>query len=545
MLARLHRTVQTALFLGFVAAQFPGAVLAQGTTSWAPQRADRGGVSTASNYATSAPVNAESAIRRAQYRPGSQFTSSTQAGGVTARMADRSGVTTAMGHRQSPASSRGIAAQYGIELRQGEQIVGQPTIKEGGPAGPTTPSPTGTPETLPSPDSVSGRRQPGTVHEGPVFQDGGVFSEGGGFHDGTVIPGDGYLHDEHGHGDEYSVDPGFDYHGGGCASGNCGGGFVADEWADPVRCPDCGFYGYHRPGCGRVAWCLYNCVGPLIREWSIFSGSQGFKGPVDLGRNGNFGFNQGVNLAGPIIPFPRCGIGYQAGARFTQTNLVGNPFGSGTRSQTFLTFGLFHRASRVPCGHGCGHEGCSDGIFRGQSPDGTANQYSGWQWGVAYDWLTDNYYTKDTLAQVRGELSFVFRSGNELGAWITQGTKSDFNNAFPTLLLNPADQYAFFFRHTRPTGSQGRIWGGFTGQSLGLVGMDFRVPISNRFDFTGGMNYNIPTGGQNANSQTRESFGIGMNLVFYFGRPPRGTHNTPFRPLFNVADNNSFMLDPF
>ena len=510
------------------------------TTAWAPQRPDRGAVSTPSQFTVSTPtVNAESAIRRAQYRADRAPQFGSQAGGLAAVPVNRLPVTTAGGDRRMASSSRSIAAQYGITLSEGEQIVGQPKIVEADPM-PKTPAAGGKTELLPTPDSVSGSSRRGeAVEQGPVLRGGELF------HDGTIVPGEGHDHDGHlhdgeiVHDGEFSVDPGFEFTPG-CANGACGPANF-DEWDDPTQCPECGLYGYHRLGCRRVAWCLYNCLGPLVREWSIFSGSSGFKGPVDLGRNGNFGFNQGFNLAGPLIPFPRLGLGYQVGARFTQTNLNGNPFGSGTRSQSFLTAGIFHRASRR-----CGP--CRDRvIFRGQSPDMEieAFQPSGWQWGIAYDWLTDNYYTKDTLAQLRGEVGFVFSNGNELGFWGTQGLKNDTNNAFPALLLNPADQYAFYFRRTTPGGSQGRVWGGFTGQSFGIVGTDFRVPMSNRFDFTGGFNYNIPTGGQNANSQTRESWGLAMNLVFYFGRPARGIHNTPFRPLFNVADNNVLMLDQF
>ena len=53
----------------------------------------------------------------------------------------------------------------------------------------------------------------------------------------------------------------------------------------------------------------------------------------------------------------------------------------------------------------------------------------------------------------------------------------------------------------------------------------------------------MPDAGQNNGGVQDESWGLGMNIVFYFGRPREGIHITPFRPLFNVADNGTMMLE--
>ena len=69
--------------------------------------------------------------------------------------------------------------------------------------------------------------------------------------------------------------------------------------------------------------------------------------------------------------------------------------------------------------------------------------------------------------------------------------------------------------------------------------------ISN--EMVGGFNYIMPNdGNQGAGLNggfTQESWGLAMNLVWYVGRPKAGVHNTPFRPLFNVADNNVMMFE--
>ena len=101
--------------------------------------------------------------------------------------------------------------------------------------------------------------------------------------------------------------------------------------------------------------------GPFLRGLSVFGGVDGFKGPLDRGgANGNFGVNEGLNLARPLgDPW---GCGYQIGANFVQSDFSGAsvvtadglsldaPF----RKQYFATAGIFRRAHvpRIPMGRG-------------------------------------------------------------------------------------------------------------------------------------------------------------------------------------------------
>lgn len=426
---------------------------------------------------------------------------------------------------------------YNIRLADGEKLVGQPTITENGVLNVQPSSPTnaggrtavqgnvprnavpGTVrgEIVPVPDNVSGGGMSNGRISGPIYNEDGTEYHGPISQEGSFDPNGGV-----------DLDPNFDgfagYEGDGCTSctsGNCGGSCGRDEWGDPARCPECGLYGHHMIGCGQVARCLQNCLGFLFREASVFAGTQGFKGPLDLGVNGNFGFNEGFNLGGALIPFPKHGVGYQVGARWAQSNLSGNVFGSAAREQVFVTAGIFHRAYR-----GCG-----------------------FQWGLAFDWATDNYYTKATYSQVRMETSWLMATGHEFGFQGIFGAQSD-EVSFTILGINvvdqpitPTDQYNFFYRYTTKYGGQGRFWGGFTSQNLTIIGSDFRVPMSNRTDLVGGFNYIMPPSGQDGNGTAEESFGLSMNIVWYFGRAREGIHNTPYRPLFQTADNNVMMLE--
>ncbi|HEY5314657.1 MAG TPA: DUF6666 family protein [Pirellulales bacterium] len=329
-----------------------------------------------------------------------------------------------------------------------------------------------------------------------------------GISDGTIVDGDG-------------CDPG---------CGPCG-----DPCCGPCGDPCCGPCGdpCFDPGCcggfDPTQWERFHVCCPLafLNELSFNSGVQAFKAPVDNGRNSNFGAHSGFNLGDAI--WHHYGLGYQVGAQFIESNVYGDQtatgnFAGGSRRQVFITAGLFHRAF-----------------------------YNyGWQGGVVVDYLNDNYYYSGTMYQIRAELSHLFYGGHEFGSWIAANSYAQqFTFLGSNQSLRSVDLYTFFYRRNFANGTQGRVWAGFTGPiSLGgsnsnasaIVGADYRIVLSNRWDFTGVVNYLPSTQGGPAGQQA-ESWAISMNLVFYPARYARGVHNGPYRPLFNVADNSVFFVN--
>ena len=112
------------------------------------------------------------------------------------------------------------------------------------------------------------------------------------------------------------------------------------------NCPECG-----NP-CGTCGACNDCCdfgwevfdgrCGPLLRGLSIFAGADAFKGPLDRGTNGNFGLNEGLNLARPLgDPW---GCGYQLGVNFVQSDFSG----ARTLRSTTIAFGLRSDANTSP-----------------------------------------------------------------------------------------------------------------------------------------------------------------------------------------------------
>jgi hypothetical protein len=289
---------------------------------------------------------------------------------------------------------------------------------------------------------------------------------------------------------------------GGDCNGDCAGGGDCE-----MSCGPCG------PGC-------HGHFGRWVENLTLSLGAEGFKGPADNGRNGNFGLNEEITWGGPV--WRELGVGYQLGARWVQSDLSGHQ-ATGTvqrdeRNQVFLTTGLFHRP---PCGQGL-------------------------QGGIVWDYLHDAYYVNMNLSQIRGELSWIGFRQNEVGFWFAGSTDSDtktFNANHSIVTWEPTDLFAFFYRKHFNTGSEGRAWAGFTGKGDGLLGGDFSVPLSDRLALQAEVNYLIPKQAPGAIGMVEESWGLACNLVWYPGRSARCADMSVFRPLFRTASNSTLMVD--
>jgi hypothetical protein len=282
-----------------------------------------------------------------------------------------------------------------------------------------------------------------------------------------------------------------------CGSGGCGG------------CSSC---------CCRPICCLFCCEwwDQWAQDMSIFAGTQAFKGPVDQGFNGDFGFHEGINWGSPL--WDAMGLGAQIGAGVDESDLSRTNATDQHRNQYFFTAGLFHRPE-------CG---------------------CGWQGGLVWDYLSDQFVDDFTLSQLRGDLSYVFNC-HEIGFWFTAGVSdknlvSRTDTTETTIRYKPIDLYAFYYGHRFCNGGEGRIWGGFTGGTGGLVGADFSVPVCDKVSLESGFNYAIPHR-VDGSDVPPESWSLTINLVWHPFSCAHASYCSPYRPLFNVADNGSFMVD--
>jgi hypothetical protein len=162
----------------------------------------------------------------------------------------------------------------------------------------------------------------------------------------------------------------------------------------------------------------------------------------------------------------------------------------------------------------------------------------------------DWYYNLDVI-QIRGELSWKYPDGREIGFWFTRASDGSTSTSMIGK-TNPVGQveswdlthlYAFYFRTQLEAGGESRVFGGFTGDQDGLIGAEIRLPINGRWALDAGFSYLIPEESSMTTGHVEEGWNVGIGLVFFPGC------NTPLtidynRPLFNVADNGTMFLTP-
>ena len=323
-----------------------------------------------------------------------------------------------------------------------------------------------------------------------------------------------------------------------CESCNTGGGYACDVscgMAEPscgICEPSCGCgepsCGICEPACGMAEptcstcvvsdgpdwWCFPVCL-PRLKYLDLTVGVEGFRGSRDFiggASDSNFGFNEGFSIGGraPIVSFFYPEISYQIGYRAVQSRLFGTVADANGRSQQFLTAGLFRRTD------------------------------VGIQFGAAFDLMTDNLTVSDDFHQMRYEISIKSNKGREFGFWGATHTNSVVVGGNP---LQTVDQYVLFYRWRIRQDGEGRFWGGVSDDSEGIFGGEFNLPLSDRWSLQTGFNFLIPDAPAGNEGVSEEAWNVGLNLVWHWGGRARSSMHSPFRPLFNTADNGTMFVD--
>lgn len=321
---------------------------------------------------------------------------------------------------------------------------------------------------------------------------------------------------------------------------NCG---VEGYTCGAPGCVNCGSYA--EPGCGigsaigtcnptRGLECIPLCLPILSIDWcrfEFFAGVHGFTGPPNfptgLGADdrvgtGSFGFHQGLNEGRSLEPWLGVDWGAQLGVRTTQNNFNGSAFTDDDRNQVFLTGGFFRRVDY------------------------------GLQMGVVYDYLNDDWYYHTDLTQLRGELSWKFGGCHEMGYRFMAGTGSSSSDTTliaadgglvnGSIALEATDQHRIFYR--RDLGGDGLLdtFIGTTDDEDTLFGASVDTPLRGRLGLRTGFAYLNPAGPDGLTGNRNESWNVSLSIVW---RPcgPTGKCDGYYKPLFDVADNGSFMVD--
>ncbi len=245
-------------------------------------------------------------------------------------------------------------------------------------------------------------------------------------------------------------------------------------------------------------------------------GVHGFKGPYDRNRDaGNFGFQEGFNV-GAKLPF--LDAGYQVGYQAQQSQLNGDE-STGVAdafTQHFFTTGVFKRVR------------------------------DGFQGGAVWDLLLDERDSSVAFSQVRAEFGFVDCGCHEFGVTgavhlkdnLLPGESEGTFAAFQTV-----DQYLLYYRMHGARGGEGRVYGGLTDDVDGIIGADFALPLTDNFALVPAFTYMIPDSNHAGAAASEEAWNISIALVWHWRGHARSCHSSPYRPLFNVADNGYMIID--
>ncbi len=310
----------------------------------------------------------------------------------------------------------------------------------------------------------------------------------------------------------------------GCGFDGNGGGIVGGGG-------DCG-------GCGSCDSCSHEFDSlpiflPILRPvWSrfdFFAGAQGYRGPMNSaptaantrGDSGSFGFYQGFNEGRSLRRLFGWDMAGQFGLRATQSNLAGSEFTDQTRHQIFLTGGLFRRVDY------------------------------GLQYGMVVDYLNDDWYFSGNLVQLRGELSWKAAAAHEFGFQFITGVSDDTSTTVTRtsagttfssqVALEPTDQYRAFYRQQLQNSGHWDVFLGGTNHSDTVIGTTMSLPVRRRLLVQAGATYLIPSGGNAEPKFEQESWNVSLGLVFRPGGPTGSGRYS--RPMFDVADNGTFMVD--
>ena len=281
------------------------------------------------------------------------------------------------------------------------------------------------------------------------------------------------------------------------------------------------FFGYPRD-CPPVRPC-----GWLFDNMEIFFGTSGFGLRSDDIEETSFGIHEGINWSGSLSP--RFGLGAQFGVRAVQRTIDGtNPLLVETekksgKSQVFITTGFFKRAQCHP-----------------------------FQYGVVYDWMSDNVYRNRrmengkildafNLGQVRTELSYKHCSGFTWGVRGAFGmTQTDiFEQA--ALRTKATTQIHGFFEKPFWCGSLAGFSAGGTPKGNAVLSAYYDQPLRDKFSLKAGFTYMLPKD-NNKFVDERNAWEAMISLTFHPHGGAFSKNCNPLRAMFDVAGNGSMIV---
>lgn len=292
------------------------------------------------------------------------------------------------------------------------------------------------------------------------------------------------------------------------ANANYGAVYPNDPAAGQNVCGPC----YPSESCVPAAPCNF-AAEPWYTNFAAISTLDAFKTPMDLdGLNANFGKRVGAIGSFPI--WREMGFGGQISSTAAWYDWKGSQFtGHDMRFQNFNSVGLFVRSCKTGLG-----------------------------FGIAHDWLYDDYYAKFHLSQFRVAGSWEINCNNEVGFWgaLPQRRDSAFvgtpavNNQFQSLV-----QGNLYWKHYWSDYAWSSTYAGLAESPSDIsYGANVQVAVNRFVAVTGAATYVVPGSGGDIGRQ-EEIWNLSFGFLFYPGTA-MAAQRSQFRPMFAPADNGNF-----
>lgn len=178
---------------------------------------------------------------------------------------------------------------------------------------------------------------------------------------------------------------------------------------------------------------------------------------------------------------------------------------------------------------------------------------SGWNAGIAYDWMFNKNFgefaVNPCFDQVRGQFGYLFRGGNEFGAWGAYGIrKAHAESQSVPLKFKGISQVNLFWAHYFKTCGYGMLWVG-TPYQRGLlysegragnymIGAQFSIPVTRSLSIEGRGSYMGPRGASGIVPSRNYGADIYFGITYSFGK-----QRIVKSPYMTLANNSNFMVD--
>ena len=180
-------------------------------------------------------------------------------------------------------------------------------------------------------------------------------------------------------------------------------------------------------------------------------------------------------------------------------------------------------------------------------------QCAGWNAGLVYDMMFNKEFgvfaVNSFIGQLRGQIGYLIKGGNEIGLWSAYGTQTSHREADEIpVKFRGISQANLFWSHYFKNSSQLTLWAGtpyrrglmYTSGRAGqyIIGINFKAPLTRSLSVVGHGVYMAARSNPASQESRNYAANICFGLNYSFGGCKAGQ-----RPYLPLADNSNFLVD--